>query len=305
MIFKGRGLKKEKHFNMEVEYIIDNFLVKGGISLVYAPPKNGKSCLALSIAKYIVDKTRMSVFYLDFDNPIISLKDKKLDDLIDSDNCHGRFDYLHPDELCMEGKEALDEMVKDSLNNPEAYKNIILFFDSITDFCTETDDNSAKSFMNKVKKLRNAGATIFLLHHTNKTNGNYKGSSVFRSASDNVFALTSEVISDDEDNMLLRAESARFGSNIKNCAFKVTKYIWKLETMVYEDMEIPYHKREFIKNVRLVLTKENGINQNKLLEALGKPPADKTTLSWLNEFNNRYWVFEETGKGRAKKYTLK
>ena len=305
MIFKGRGLKKEKHFDMEVEYIIESFLVKGGISLIFAPPKNGKSCLALSIAKYIIDKTKMGVYYLDFDNPIISLKDKKLDDFIDSDNCQGRFDYLHPDELCMEGKEALNEMVKDCILKPEAYKNIILFFDSVTDFCTETDDSSAKAFMNKVKILRNAGATIFLLHHTNKKNGDYKGSSVFRSASDNVFALTSEVISDVEDNMLLKAESARFGSNIKHSAFRVKKYSWELEPMVYEELEIPPHKREFIKQVRLVLSKEKQLNQNELLKALGKGEADKSSLEMLIEFDNKYWTHEGGGKGKAKKYTLK
>lgn len=305
MIFKGRGLQKKKHFSMEVEYIIENFLVKGGISLIFAPPKNGKSCLALAIAKYIIDKTKLSVYYLDFDNPIISLKDKKLDDFIESDNCQGRFDYLHPDELCMEGKEALNEMVKDCISNPEAYKNIILFFDSVTDFCIETDDTSAKAFMNKVKILRNAGATVVLLHHTNKKNGDYKGSTVFRSASDNVFALTSEVISDNEDNMLLKAESARFGSNIRNTAFRVIKYIWKLETMVYEELEIPYYKREFIKNVRLILTKEKQLNQNKILLALGKGEADKSSLELLEEFNNRYWTYEGGGKGKAKNYTLK
>jgi len=211
---------------------------------------------------------------------------------------------IYPDELCMEGKDALNEMVKDCIENPEAYKNIVLFFDSVTDFCNETDDNSAKSFMNKIKILRNVGATIFLLHHTNKKNGDYKGSTVFRSASDNVFALNSEVISDDEDNMLLKSESARFGS-VKNVAFRVKKYSWELETMDYEELEIPYHKREFIKSVRVILTKEKQLSQGKLLEAIGKGEYDRPSLYMLEEFNNRYWMYEGGGKGKPKKYSLK
>lgn len=304
MVFKGRGLKKEKHFNLKVDYIIDDFLVKGAITLVYAPPKNGKSCLALAIGKNIIDKTGLSVFYLDFDNPIVSLKDKQIEEFISSDNCKGRFDYLHPDELCMEGKDALNEMAKDCTENPEAYKDIVLFFDSVTDFCNETDDNSAKSFMNKIKILRNAGATIFLLHHTNKKNGDYKGSTVFRSASDNVFALNSEVINCDEDNMLLKSESARFGS-VRNVAFRVKKYVWELEVMDYEELEIPYHKREFIKSVRVILTKEKQLNQTKLLEAVGKAADDKTAKDMLEEFSNRYWTYDFKGKGSSKNYTLK
>lgn len=301
MIFNKKGLNKDEHFNIEVEFILDGFLVKNAITLFYAPPKNGKSCLAIAVAKYILQNTNFPVYYLDFDNPLVSLKDKKIDEFI------GNFEslvYLHEEILCMTGKEALNTMVKDCEEKPLAYKDIVMIFDSVTDFLTnETDDTAVKAFMHKVKMLRNAGVTVILLHHTNKKDGNYKGSSILKSASDNVFALTSEVLSDTEDNMLLRRDAGRFG-NIKNCAFKVTKYIWEIEPIDYDDLCLPYHKREFIREVRKVLAKEKQLNQTKLLEAIGKP-EDKTAREYLAEYAGRYWICEDGGRGKAKNYTLK
>lgn len=301
MIFDGKGLRKDKHFNFEVEYLLDNFIVSGGITLVYAPPKNGKSCLAMSIAKYILDNHKRAVYYLDFDNPIVSLKDKKIDEFICK---YENFEYLHPDVICMDGKEALSSMVKDCEANSSSYKDVVLVFDSVTDFCVETDESSAKSFMYRVKFLRNAGATIILLHHTNKRNMDFKGSSVFQSASDNVFALNSEIVNSTCDNAILECKNARFGA-VHSVAFCVTKYEWKLEALDYEEFNIPWYKREFINSVKEVLLKNDSLSQNKLLEALGKTKDDRTTLNMLEEFNNRYWIYKDGGKGRAKKYSLK
>jgi len=301
MIFRGRGLKKEKNFNVQVNYILDNFLVQGAITLIYAPPKNSKSGLAMGILKHLLEKTSFYPCYLDFDNPIVSLADKEIDLFIEK--YQGQFDYIHPDEICMEGHEALSVMVKDCKEDPKKYKNTVLFFDSATDFCDEGNDNSVKKFMHKLKILRNAGATIILLHHTNKTNGEYKGSSIFRSASDNVFSLTSEVINDNEDNILLESKNARFGK-IRHSAFHLRKYSWDITLINYDDYCLPYHKREFIRDIRLSLKKAKApLTQTKLLESINKQKDDKHSRELLNEFAGRYWEFIE--KGKSKLYTLK
>ncbi len=300
MIFKGKGLTAE-NFNMEVNHIIDGFIVQGSITLIYAPPKNSKSGLAMGVLKHIIENTSFYCCYLDFDNGIAALTDKRIDNFIEK--YQGKFDYLNEDILCISGSSALNEMVEDCRNNPEAYKNLVIFFDSVTDFCDETSDTSAKAFMYKVKKLRNAGATVILLHHTNKRNGEYKGSSVFRSASDNVFALTSEVLCEDEDNILLERQNARFG-NIANNAFHLKKYTWDITKVNYDDFCMPYHRREAINQIIRVLKKEVQLNQTKLLNALGKPD-DKTYKEILAEYSGRYWLCRDEGRGKSKLYTLR
>jgi RecA-family ATPase len=299
MIFKNKGLKIE-HFNKKVNYIIDEFLVQGAITLLYAPPKKGKSSFAMGLTKHLMDNTNLYPLYLDFDNPIIALEDRGINKVIDDYN--GRFEYIHPDIVCMTGIEAINEMVRDA-NNGADYSDAVIILDSATNFVDVMDDRATTGFMNKLKILRNKGATLVILHHTNKREQGYKGSSNFRSDCDNVFMLTSEVANSFEDYILLSSESARFGK-IRDSAFSLRRETWEIESINYDDVCMPHHVREFIREVRRVLTKEKQLNQTKLLEALGKPD-DKTSKEYLAEYTDRYWLCQDNGRGKAKIYTLK
>ena len=53
-------------FNEKVEFIIDGFIAKRMITMVYADGGNGKSWLALALARYCA-RTMFHVFYLDFE----------------------------------------------------------------------------------------------------------------------------------------------------------------------------------------------------------------------------------------------
>lgn len=294
--FKGKGLK-EKHFDVKVNYIIDEFLVQGAITLIYAPPKKGKSSFAMGLCKYLMDTTALYPLYLDFDNPTIALEDRGINKVIKEYD--GKFDYIHPDEICMSSLEAVNAMVRDTQEN--SYKDVVLFFDSVADFVDIMSDNATMSFMNKLKILRNAGATIILLHHTNKNEVGYKGSSVLRSGCDNVYALSSESATSVEDYILLHSESARFGK-IRDTAFSLKRESWTIEKVNYDDVHMPYHVREFIREVKKALQKEKSLSQAKLLEAVGKAKDDKTSRALLAEYSGRYWSFTE--KGTSKTYTL-
>lgn len=109
--------------------------------------------------------------YFDFDNSLSALKDRGIDELVEEGV--GKFDYIHPEEVTITSREALDKLVENAQGNN--YAGYVLFFDSATDFCDESNDNSVKVFMNKLKALRNAGATIIVLHHTNKKTRAIKG----------------------------------------------------------------------------------------------------------------------------------
>jgi len=73
--FRGHGLKSE-HFNHEVNYIIDNFLVEQAITIYFAPPKQGKSRYSLGLTKYLYENTDKIIQYFDFDNPLSALKER-------------------------------------------------------------------------------------------------------------------------------------------------------------------------------------------------------------------------------------
>jgi len=298
MVFKGRGLTK-KHFNKKANYIIDEFLVQGAITMIYAPPKNGKSSFAIGLCKWLMDNTDVYPCYLDYDNPTIALEDRKVNNIIEEYNT--QFDYVHPDVIRMSAKDAINEMLNDVKNT--SYSNVVLFFDSATNFISDVgSDTAVSAFIEKMKILRSAGATIIILHHTNKSEAGYKGSGNFSSQCDNVFSLTSEDINELEGNILLERKDARFG-RVKSVAFNLRKDNWEMKKVKYEDVNMPIYVQNYIREITRVLRKaKEPLNQTKLLEALGKNKADKTLLEILTKYTGVYWSFSE--KGKAKLYSI-
>ncbi len=291
MFFKGKGLKPS-HFNKKAKYIVDNFLVDGAINLIYAPPKTGKSSFAVSLLKYLLENTKYYNLYIDYDNPIVALEDRGVSKIIEK---YSGFDYIHPDVVCMGADEVMKTLIKD-LDETD-YKDTIIFFDSVADFVDVMSDSAVSGFMNNIKLLRNAGATVVLLHHTNKNEGTYKGSSVFRSACDNMFFLNSKKIDRDKAYILLKSTSSRFGK-IRNKAYLVDYSSWTMKEEDYEKVSIPLSHQDFIKKVVSVLKNNKEIKQGELLEMIGKDKADKTSLELLSAYNDKYWIYKMEGKSK-------
>ena len=290
--FKGKGLKSE-HFNQEVNYIIESFLVEQAITMLYAPPKQGKSRLALGLSSYLFENTDYHVMYLDFDNPLSALVERGVNKVIERGN--GRFDYIHPEVAGMESYEVLNKLVSHA--EPGAYKGYVFFFDSVTDFTNENDDGASKKFMHKVKALRNAGATVILLHHSNKSERGYKGSSVLRSAIDNMYLVNQVSSTKEYDTFALEAENTRF--SVEQVAFSLSNASYELSQVEYEAAIIAPQDKEMISVVLGQLKQsESGLGQTELLEKIGKAKNDKTYLSLLQRFTGRFWEIERGEKNK-------
>jgi len=294
--FRGRGLRAE-HFEIQTKYVIEDFLVERAITLIVAPPKKGKSRFAMGLCKYLINNSDLHPQYFDFDNSLAAIADRGADKIIKY-YVNG-FDYIHPEEVAISSNQALELLLKNAA--PNAYKNYVMIFDSVADFVDVMSDSASSAFMNKMKTFRNAGATIILLHHSNKNESSYKGSSVFRSASDNMFSLEAEIVNSNESNFILNVEAGRF--KVRNCAFSLKGDDFTLEILNYDDVCMPHHVREFIRDIKVALTKaKEPLNQTKLLEAIGKDKRDKTSSELLAEYSGRYWNFTE--KGNSKLYSL-
>jgi len=256
--FKGQGLKRE-NFNLETNYIIEDFFVERSITLIYAGPKQGKSRFAIGLAKWLFVHTNFYPQYFDFDNPLSALSDRGVDDICDEGG--DSFDYIHPEKIATTSKEALDKLVENA--HGDVYAKYVFFFDSATDFADENSDGAVKVFMSKLKRLRNHGATIVLLHHANKNDKNYKGSTVFKSASDNVYSLKNEYEDINGTTFLLDVDAGRF--KVKDSAFSLSRNGYILTRLNYEEVCIPVHEQMFIREIKASLQKEKaGFNQTKL-----------------------------------------
>lgn len=296
--FRGKGLKPE-HFNHDVRYIIDNFLVEQAITIYFAPPKHGKSRFSLGLTKYLHDNTDKIVQYFDFDNPLSALKERGASDVIEQ--LIDRLDYVHPETAAMMSHEALKLLADGAVGN--AYCDYVMIFDSITDFVRDVQNEAmAKGFMNVMKRLRNAGATIILLHHTNKNEKNYQGSGVFKSAADNVYFMRSGNGTEQHDIFLLDVEAGRF--HVDNTAFRLDKVSYDLQIVAYDQAVIRPEEQSFIDAIKEVLKKNpDGIGQSQLLAEIGKAKDDKLARNNLAKYTGRFWEIKD-GKGKLKLYFL-
>lgn len=292
MYFKAKGVR-HRHLNKKVEYLIDEFLVKGTINLIYAPPKMGKSSFLIGLVNYLIKNTHTHTFYFDYDNPLIMLEDRGLTAFIEDNN--SRFDYIHPDVILLDSKEALSKLEEDC--KEKDYSDVLVIIDSATDFCDETNDNSVKIFFRKLKIIRNSGVTVIVLHHTNKKNAEFKGSSIFSSGSDNIFALKKEKVNANSDYMLLHSDNARFGK-IRSKAFLLDRTTWSLKEVSFDEANINKSDREFIEKVLKSLEENGNMGQSRLLESIGIAKDNNRARAKLHEFDGRYWQKCEISKSK-------
>ena len=152
--------------NLIVEYLIDDCIIKGEITMIIAPPGQGKSSFAVACAVYCLrNKSIENVLYLDLDNSLITLADRKINKL--KNKYKEKFKYLHSSSASKtEMLHILNMLSKASL------KSYLIIFDSAKNFMGSSKDRDSNKdvseFLNLIKIIRNNGATILLLHHVNK-----------------------------------------------------------------------------------------------------------------------------------------
>ena len=182
----------------DLVYLYEKFLVKGEISLIAAKPSGGKSITTMALSNMALLKNDVTyVFYFDLDNSPTTLKKRGIDKL--EQKWGDRFQYHSPIRK-KNGRvvkkediwNVITELKKRDLNN------VLIVFDSAKNFLksgADRDKNKDVSpLMEFFKQFRDLGATIILLHHTNKPNKDldeltYAGSSAWEEDSSNAFLL--------------------------------------------------------------------------------------------------------------------
>lgn len=152
--------------NIKVEYLIENCIIKGEITMIVAPPGQGKSSFAIATAVFCLKNRSIdNLLYLDLDNSLVTLSDRKINKL--KDEYKDKFKYLHSSSVSkVEMLHILNILSKASL---ESY---LIVFDSSKNFLGSGKDRDSNKdvseFLNIIKIIRNNGATVLLLHHVNK-----------------------------------------------------------------------------------------------------------------------------------------
>ena len=101
-------------FNAKTEFLLDGFLAKRLITLIYADGGNGKSWLAFGLAKHCAQQGQ-HVYYLDFDNPLNVLKERNIDRLL-VDSYHN-INYIHRGKCKPSAVELLEQIEQHATGN--------------------------------------------------------------------------------------------------------------------------------------------------------------------------------------------
>ncbi|MFH0773891.1 MAG: AAA family ATPase [bacterium] len=177
--------------DVRTEYLLENLIPKGSITLLFGRGGIGKTSVAMQIAHRVAEglpfgnlqTIKIPVYFVDFENPLAILKER-VGKIGRSDNLyvwHISNEILQPPRL--DSKEW------------ELYKELppgLLVFDTLraSHLSDENDSKPMALIMARLKELREKGFTIFLLHHTPKGNeGIFKGSTAILDLADHVLGL--------------------------------------------------------------------------------------------------------------------
>lgn len=176
-IIKGNDLMK-KAFK-EVEFIVDSLIPESSLNLLAAPPKVGKSWLAMDLALGValggkalgrLDCTKQNVLYLSLD----SSNEQKLQSRLKILETSNKVNI--PDNLCFltsfsQGKEAITELLE--IIKEHNFKFVIIdILHNLKDLNSTKNKSVYDSDYNFIRDFRTiteeTGCAILFVHHTNK-----------------------------------------------------------------------------------------------------------------------------------------
>jgi archaellum biogenesis ATPase FlaH len=284
-----------RNMNIEIEWVIDRFIPKGSITLLFGKGGIGKTWLTLDMARCIGSGThflgfktnKAPVIFIDFENPLAVLNTRTRM-LGDAEEVH--FWRVNNDKIKAPKLDSKDWKRYKSL--PEG---AVLIFDTLR--ASQSKDENASNemglIMNRLKELRDSGFTIILLHHTAKNSDNVaKGSTAIVDLADHILGLTrvkkkrdgQEVVVDDDDND--EDTIYRFGVCEKTRYEPYHVYLTLNPDRGFELAPDP--QEDTLKNMHEVLMRNGTINKTSFIE----------NCRCLGVSNNKLRKLVDIGKGR-------
>lgn len=290
-----------KDLDVKVNYLVDNFIVEQSLIMIFARAGHGKSFLVLALAKKLLEEQKISeCIYLDMDNSTMALKNRSLDTIIES---HSGLTYLHHSKIDVAPSELLRMLALESNIEIKSLDGYLVIVDSIRDFLSGRDMNSDRDVqpvLNHLKRLREAGATVIFLHHTNRDGDgtNYKGSSSFLDSIDVAYSLESNKLSTKELKYTLSVYKDRIP--VSDTAFTLKTEQMALLEDNYNLGVLSEDDREFVEKALKLLNEEEGLNQNQLLAKMGTSSDNKTARKQLEKYTKEFWIVKSD---RVSNYT--
>ncbi|PLY08386.1 MAG: helicase DnaB [Arcobacter sp.] len=278
---------------------IKDFLYSNTVTVIYSPPKQGKTWLGYGLATTVAkDDSVEEVIYLDMDNSLNTLKDRAVNEILLP---HPKIRYVSNSKLRCTPIEHLRQISKEAV--PGNFEGIVFFLETTKDYVDTDSKSQSEEFMKIVMKMRDAGATIIIMHHATKAGRTISGVQVFINSPDNVYELIQKARDNNSLHFMLNVTHAR--NLVKDAGLTVNTKTLKLEKLdeVYSTMST--YEEEFVRKAKDALEKNKaGLGQTELLKATGHEKSDKTARDTLEKYVDKFWSKYQERKGRPVTYNL-
>jgi len=279
-------------------YIAD-FLYSNSVTLIYSPPKQGKTWFGYGIATTLVKRDDINaVIYVDMDNGLSSLKERNIDDKLIN---HPKIEYVSRAKIDCDPLTYLKRIDQEATAGN--YKDVVFVLETTKDFVDTDSKSQSEEFMKIVMRIRDAGATVIIMHHATKAGRTISGVQVFINSPDNVYEMVQKAREDDKLHFMLNVTHARtlvkdIGVTVNTKSLELTKL-----DEIYATMS--KYEEQFVTKVKETLTKNSqGLSKKDLLKALGYEKDDNTANGTLKKFDGKFWNCKQEKKGMPYNVTL-
>ena len=286
----GAAIRPEDLTIAATEWLVEDFLVAEAITMIYGAASQGKTWFMYALSKLLAQRSALSaLFYIDMDNPKRQLVDRQVDSKL---LIYDTLQYITRSSTDRTPDELLEAITAEAYGNN--YADVVFIFDSTRDFVGDTHNNGhAKRFMEQMKRIREAGGTVLLIHHATKNGRVIDGSVEFARSADNVYELKQKLRNGSTIHYALRVENDR--DPIKDRAFSVDTDDFSLHTEEDDFVQIDPLEEAFVKSVLAVLNQAES-NQTEILKALGKARDDKTGRRLIAKYRGQFWEVRTDGR---------
>ena len=289
-----------KDFNLEdkVAYVTD-FLYSNSVTLIYSPPKQGKTWLGYGLTTTLAKREDVDhIIYVDMDNGLSSLKEREVDDKLIN---HPKVEYVSRAKIGCEPIEYLRKIDKEAITGN--YKGVTFVFETTKDFVDTDSKSQSEEFMKIMMRIRDAGATVIIMHHASKAGRTISGVQVFINSPDNVYEMTQKSREENKLHFMLNVTHAR--NLVKDIGVTVDTKTLELTELdeIYSTMS--EYEEEFVKKGKEALKKNpQGLGQKKFMEYIGYKTTDHTARAVVEKFEGKFWNRNQEKKGTPITYTL-
>jgi len=278
---------------------IEDFLYSNSVTLIYSPPKQGKTWLGYGIATTLVKRDDIhSVIYIDMDNGLSSLKEREVDDKLIN---HKKIEYVSRAKIGCSPIEYLRKI--DNEATAGNYNDYVFVLETTKDFIDTDSKSQSEEFMKIVMRMRDAGATVIIMHHATKSGSTISGVQVFINSPENIYEMVQKAREDDKLHFMLNVFDARdlvkdIGCTVNTKTLELTKLDEVYATMSeYEEQFVSKAKETLSKNPK-------GMSKKDLLKALDYRKEDVTANATLNSFDGKFWNCKQEKKGMPYNVTI-